>query len=318
MSLFWRVFVLNAIVFLTGTIALAVSPATVSFPVAPAELTVLLVGLGAILVVNLLLARLSFEPLRRLTTLMRKVDLLESGQRLEVAGPAEVAELVSVFNEMLGRLEEERQDSTRRRLEAQEEERKRISKELHDEIGQALTALLLQLNRLAKDSGDERRRRELLDAQESVRATLDEVRGLARRLRPELLDDVGLASALTALTTRFSQQTGVRVVRRLDPELPELDADVELALYRVAQESLTNVARHAQASRVELRLARFDGAVELRVQDNGVGLDGSEPGNGVLGMRERAVLVGGTLTLADRQGGGGAEVVLEVPVEQQA
>ena len=313
MSLFWRVFALNAAVFLGGTIALAVSPATVSFPGSDHELAVLLLGLAAILIVNLMLARLSFEPLRRVTSLMRRVDLLRPGQRLDVAGPAEVAELVRVFNEMLDRLEEERQASSRRALEAQESERKRISKELHDEIGQALTALLLQLNRLAKQTDDERRRGELVDAQESVRATLDEVRGLARRLRPELLDDVGLASALTALTTRFMQQTGVRVRRRIDPELPPLSPEVELVLYRVAQESLTNVARHARASRVELRLAAADGSVRLQVFDDGVGRNGSGPGSGILGMRERALLVGGTLMLLDRPEGG-LHVDLAVPL----
>jgi two-component system sensor histidine kinase UhpB len=290
---------------------LAFSPAPVSVPVTIAEGAVLLVGLTAILLVNLFLVRLSFRPLERLRDLMRRVDLLHPGQRLEQAGPAEVRELVGVFNEMLDRLERERRESGRRALAAQEAERKRVAQELHDEVGQAVTAVVLLLSRLADDAPAELRA-ELAEAQEATRASLDDVRRIARRLRPEALDDLGLRAALTSLGSGFVERTRVTVRRRLDPDLPGLGADAELVLYRVAQESLTNVARHAHATHVDLELRRTGPGVSLLVRDDGRGLDGAAPGSGISGMRERALLVGGRLTVRNRRRGG-VEVRLDIP-----
>jgi two-component system sensor histidine kinase UhpB len=233
-----------------------------------------------------------------------------------VSGPAELRELVVVFNEMLDRLEHERRESGRRALAAQEAERKRIARELHDEIGQSLTAIVLMLKRLADESPAELRP-ELLEAQETARQSLDDVRQIARQLRPEALDDLGLVSALAALTARFGEQTGIRVSRTIGPRLPRLSDDEELVIYRVAQESLTNVARHADASHVDMRLQRTDRGVALCVLDDGTGLtrwDGS--GDGVRGMRERALAVGAALTIAD-VAGGGVEVVLDLPVGER-
>lgn len=312
MSLFWRLFGLNAAIFVAATLALVLSPLTVSSPVHVAEATVLVAGLTALLLVNFFLVRFSLGPLDRLTQLMRRVDLLRPGQRLEASGPNEVRRLVAVFNEMLERLERERRESGRRALAAQEAERKRVAQELHDEVGQAVTAVMLQLSRLSRAVPDELAA-EVAEAQETTRASLDDVRRIARRLRPEALDDLGLTSALTALTTGFSERTGLRVARRIDRDLPPLDADTELVVYRVAQEGLTNVARHAGAGRVELHLQRGSrGGAVLRVLDDGTGLDGSKPGSGIEGMRERALLVGATLTVETRAAGG-VEVRLEVP-----
>jgi two-component system sensor histidine kinase UhpB len=313
MSLLWRVFALNAAVFLVGTVVLALSPAPVRLPVTVAEAIVLSVGLLAILLVNLVLVRLSLGPLQRLANAMRRVELLKPRQRLEASGPGEVRELVAVFNDMLERLERERRDSGRRALAAQEAERRRIAQELHDEVGQALTAVLLLLKRLA-DRAPAELREQVLEAQEAARESLDDVRDVARQLRPEALDDLGLVSALAALTARFTEQTGVRVARRIDARVPPLEDDQELVIYRVAQESLTNVARHAGASRVELRLERTPAGVALRVADDGVGLkspDGS--GYGIRGMRERALAVGAAFSVAEQRDGG-VEVMLELPV----
>jgi two-component system sensor histidine kinase UhpB len=311
MPLAWRVFVVNAVVFAAGTAALALSPATVSFPIALTEALVLVSGLSAILLLNLLLVRRSLQPLERLTSLMRRVDLLRPGERLDLSGPAEVRELGAVFNEMLDRLERERREAGREALRAQENERKRVAQELHDQVGQAMTALMLQLGRLARHAPEELQA-ELREAQDGTRATLEDVRTIARQLRPEALDDLGLPSALTALTNAFAERAGLRVERRIDPNLPPLDPDVELVVFRVAQESLTNVARHAGRSRVELDLEPADRGVRLRVRDFGRGLNGAQPGGGVRGMRERALLVGGELSIASRPGGG-VEVRLDVP-----
>jgi two-component system sensor histidine kinase UhpB len=311
----WRIFLVNAIVFALGTAALALSPATVSWPIALTEALVLTGGLTATLVVNFLLVRRSLAPLERLTGLMRGVDLLRRGQRLEVRGPAEVRELGAVFNEMLDRLELERHESGWVAFRGQEAERKRVAQELHDEVGQALTAVMLQLSRVAKRAPAELED-ELRDAQETTRASLDDVRRIARQLRPEALDDLGLVPALGALASAFADRTGLRVQRHLDDELPPLAADVELALFRVAQESLTNAARHSDSSRVDLWLELEEDSVLLRVRDYGRGLDGARHGSGIRGMRERALLIGGDLTI-EKAIGGGVEVRLKAPAEMR-
>jgi two-component system sensor histidine kinase UhpB len=155
------------------------------------------------------------------------------------------------------------------------------------------------------------------ETKEAVRQALDEVRRIARELRPEMLEQLGLVSALTELARKFAESSGVRVERRFATELPQLSDEVELAVYRVAQESLTNIARHADAKRVEIALQPGADSVVLRVADDGRGMPTPDAfalnGHGGLrGMRERALLVGGALAV--KQGReGGVEVRLEVP-----
>lgn len=313
MPFVWRIFLVNSVILAAATVALAFSPATVSFPIALAEGIVLTLGLIAILLVNLLLVRRSFAPLERLTRLMRSVDLLRPGQRVEVTGPEEVRELAAVFNEMLARLERERHESGWDALKAQEEERKRVAQELHDEIGQALTAVMLQIGRLAKKAPAELSD-ELHEALETTRASLDDVRRIAKQLRPEALDDLGLVPALNALVATFADRTGLRISARLPQDLPALGAEAELVIFRVAQESLTNAARHAETSRVELALECTAPEVVLRVRDYGRGLDGAALGSGIRGMRERALLVAGDLMI-DAPANGGTEVTLTLPLD---
>lgn len=308
----WRIFAVNAVILVAAAVALAFSPATVSFPIALTEGVVLALGLIAILIVNLLLVRRSFAPLERLTRLMRSVDLLRPGHRVDVTGPQEVRDLAAVFNEMLERLERERYESSWDALKTQESERKRVAQELHDEVGQALTAVMLQLGRLAKkapnDLGEE-----LTEALETTRTSLDDVRRIAKQLRPEALDDLGLVPALNVLAAAFAERTGLRIRRRLPEAIPPVGDEGELVLFRVAQESLTNAARHAQTTRVDLTLERDGRRVVLHVRDYGRGIDGIRPGSGIRGMRERALLIGGNLSIANAPGGG-TEVSLSVPV----
>ena len=152
--------------------------------------------------------------------------------------------------------------------------------------------------------------------QEMTRASLDEVRQVARRLRPGVLEDLGLSSAMSALATDFSQASEIPVTQRLDQRLPALSRDVELVLYRIAQEGLTNIARHANASRVGLALTGERDGVVLRITDDGRGLNGSSEGAGIRGMRERALLIGAHLTLGPAPAGG-TEVRLVVPTQTQ-
>jgi two-component system sensor histidine kinase UhpB len=246
---------------------------------------------------------------------MRRVDLLQPGQRVEVTGPEEVRELGAVFNEMLDRLERERHESGWDALKAQEEERRRVAQELHDEVGQALTAVMLQIGRLAKRAPEELTD-ELHETLETTRASLDDVRRIARQLRPEALDDLGLVPALNALATTFAERTGLRIDRRLPANPPALGKEDELVLFRVAQEGLTNAARHAQTDRVDLSLEETSAGVVLRVRDYGVGLDGGPAGAGIRGMRERALLVGADLSIRSTPGGG-TEVALALPLKRE-
>ncbi|MBE1492707.1 sensor histidine kinase [Plantactinospora soyae] len=310
-ALFRRLFVLNGLVFTAGTLVLALSPATVSSPVLLAEIPVLTVGLALILAVNALLLRASLAPLEALTTLMRRVDLLRTGDRLVDSGNGDLTNLIETFNAMLDRLEAERSASSAHALAAQEGERQRIARELHDEIGQSLTVVLLGLKR-AVDRAPEELREELHGVQETLRSSLDDVGRVARRLRPDVLEDLGLLSALNALATEFSQVSGVPVVRRSKSDLPVLSAEKELVIYRIAQESLTNVARHASATKVELSLLAEAGAVVLRVADDGLG-EVRQEGAGIRGMRERALLIGARLRIAAVPGTG-TEVRLIVPM----
>ena len=312
LSLFWRVFLTNAAVLLVGWGVLAFSPATLESPLALWEGAVGLAGLAVMLVVNLLLLRRVFAPLSRLTALMRRADPLRPGPRIPVYGEdAEVVELTQAFNEMLGRLERERRESAGRVLSAQEAERRRLARELHDEIGQRLTAVLLQLEHSSRRLPDGVAR-ELSETRETARASLEELRRIVARLRPVALEDLGLVSAITELGDRLTAHSAVRVVRKLDPELPELSPDVELVIYRVAQEGLTNAARHARATTVELYLERSGRGVRLRVADDGRGLDGAREGGGIRGMRERALLIGARLEIGQSEQGG-VEVRLNVP-----
>jgi two-component system, NarL family, sensor histidine kinase UhpB len=303
MSLLTRVFLANAVVLATITLLLLFSPIEISYPVTETQSIILVTGFIVSLLVNLLLLWRVVGPLRRLTDTMRAVRPLEPGTRLVVpAADTEVRSLTMAFNDMLERLETERRESGRAAIAAQEEERRRVARELHDEVGQVLTGVMLQV--------------EDPEAREAVRQSLEDVRRIARELRPETLDDLGLQSALRALATTTAAHEGLSVERRLDVGDMQLRAEVELVVYRIAQESLTNVMRHAGASEVLLALERVDGALRLIVRDNGRGLpDEVEQGAGITGMSERALHVGGRLVVASGAGAG-TEVRLDIPLPE--
>ena len=312
MSLFWRVFAANAAILIVGTLALVVFPGPLHEHRAWFDLGILLIGLLVMLVVNALVLRRLFRPLERLTERMEAADVLRGGQRVPVVSVGEIGTLERSFNRMLERLEQERRDAGTRALKAQEEERQRLARGLHDEAGQSMTAVLLQLKRLSANANPEQRA-QLAEAQEVAKTSLDDIRRLAQELRPELLDHLGLASALAELASSFEQHTRVHVQRRLERDLPPLAPQAELVLYRVAQESLTNIARHAQATEALLILERGKGSVVLRVIDNGRGLDPEHlEGGGLRGIRERALIAGGAVAIKPGPEGG-VEVRLELP-----
>ena len=312
MSLFWRVFLVNAALLIAGVLVLALTPISVSAQIRLIEAIVLAVGVVIVLVANLLLLRPLFAPLERLAHRMEELDVLRAARPIPATGPGEIGALERTFNRMLERLEAERRQAGARALQAREEERQRIARGLHDEVGQTMTGILFLLQQLRRDAPPAQRSA-LEEAQEAVRANLEEVRRIAQELRPEALDHLGLASALNNLARAFARRTSITVDRRIDPQLGQLDRNVELVLYRVAQESLTNVARHSNASEALLALSRNGDSVVLQIADNGHGF--ARPlreGGGLRGIRENALIVGGALAIKPSPMGG-LEVRLEVP-----
>jgi signal transduction histidine kinase len=208
------------------------------------------------------------------------------------------------------------QDALRRVVEAQELERRRLARELHDETGQALTSILLGLKGLEERTGDEASRAAAEELRELVVSTLQDVRRLAVELRPTALDDFGLVAALERLAGSFSEQTGISVDFQTALADERLPAEVETALYRIVQESLTNVVKHARARRVSILLARREGAVKAVVEDDGRGFDPTElrdDGFGLVGMRERLALIGGRLEVESGPEAG-TTIAAEVPI----
>ncbi len=311
-SLLWRVFGVNAVIWVVALALLAFTPATVHRVATLQELAVLSLGLIVMLAIDLVLLRRVLGPLRRLASVMGAVEPGFPGRRAQAPSGAgrEVVALAEALNSMLDRLEDERRDSGRRALVAQESERARIARELHDEVGQTLTAVALRAERAAGEALSQDQA--LREIAQSVVRSLDDVHRIGRELRPEALDDLGLVNALIALTSRVGDQSGIEINRELEGGLPPLAPEVELVIYRVAQEAMTNALRHAGATRLTVSLHRGEDHVALRVSDDGRGMPAAPREGGVRGMRERALLIGAELEISSANGDG-TEVRLTVP-----
>ncbi len=207
-------------------------------------------------------------------------------------------------------------DALARVVKAQEHERKRLARELHDETGQALTSILLGLKPLEQSARTDEERAAMASLRELVVSTLRDVRRLAVELRPSALDDFGLATAVERLADTFRDSTGMRV--DVETRLGEvrLPPEVETALYRIVQEALANIVKHAEATHVSILLTRKDFSVAAVVEDDGKGFDETNTGDdvlGIVGMRERVGLVGGRLAI-ESGSGSGTTVAAEVPI----
>jgi two-component system sensor histidine kinase UhpB len=225
----------------------------------------------------------------------------------------DIQRLAATFNRMLERLENERRRSGALVVRAQEEERRRIARDLHDEVNQALTALLLRIEAATQDAPAQLRI-ELEETKRLADQAMGELLDLARQLRPTALDDHGLVAALSTHVREFDRRGQARASFWADPRLGDLSPDAQVVVYRVAQEALVNAARHSGASRIEVSLEPADSRIRLQVSDNGSGFAFAEEGKGLglSGMRERALLVGGTLEI-DSSPGRGTTLKLEVP-----
>ncbi len=281
------------------------------------------VGLAAAftgLLVNQALLRRRFTPLERLIEEMEKVDLSRPGPLLPasidgVGETEEVERIELAFLRMMRRLEAERRRAGSAALQAQEEERARVARDLHDEVNQSLTGLLLRLE-AAREMAPPELEAELAETKALANQAMRELLSLARQLRPTALDDLGLAAAVAGQIEQLAQGE-IAAEFAAEGDLSDLGDDAQLVVYRVAQEALSNAARHSGAARVEVSLRRRqDRGVELEVADDGRGFafDESEGGLGLAGMRERALLIGGELTIESRPGRG-TTVRLTVPGE---
>lgn len=301
--LYWRVCLINGAVFAGAATILMVSPPKVSDEVTTQELAVLILGLLAVMVVNTLLLRGTLAPLDRLARQIDRVDVWDLDSHLDEPRSGVGKVFVSSFNAMIRRVGGERATSSARAAAAEEEERRRIARELHDDVGQNLTVVLISLGRML-DTAPAPMAPELQLIQSSVRSSLNHLRSVAHGLRRGVLEDLGLASALAALATDFSEAGGMQVERQIDHSVPGLSPEVELAVFRIAQEALTNAARHAHADSATLTLSHQPSGLELIVADNGVGAPHRVDGAGLTGMKERAISVGGRLSIdtAPQQG----------------
>ena len=320
-SLAGQVVAVNVLL-VVATLFAATAAANLNLNLHDQRLTFSLLALTIVLVllVNMMMLRRRFMPLERLIATIEAIDPAASGDLALTVDPSqaeEVGRLAASFRRMLVRIDDERRRSGRLVLRAQEEERRRLARDLHDEVNQALTAILLRLEALSHaappELGDE-----LAELKRLVNQAMNELLQLARQLRPTALDDHGLMPAMASQVRRFAAQTGIKASLNASGEAASLAPDEEIAVYRIAQEALANVARHADAHSVDVDLCTRGGGVELRVRDDGRGFDPDRPastggGLGLGGMAERARLVGGELTISSSPGGGGTELCLKVP-----
>jgi two-component system sensor histidine kinase UhpB len=279
---------------------------------------VVLAVIAAALAARLLVLRRRQEPLERLIEEMEKVDLNRPGAALPasidgVAETEEVERIELAFMRMMRRLEAERRRAGSAALQAQEQERARVARDLHDEVNQSLTGLLLRLE-AAREAAPPELEGELDETKALANQAMTELLSLARQLRPTALDDLGLAAAIAGQVEQLGRGE-VETDFAANGDFSDLADDAQLVVYRVAQEALSNAARHSGAAHIGVDLRRLeDGGVELEAADDGRGFafDESERGLGIAGMRERALLVGGELSIESRPGHG-TTVHLTVP-----
>jgi two-component system, NarL family, sensor histidine kinase UhpB len=287
-------------------------------------MTLVVIGLCLVvfaLALALVRERRRLRPLEDLVEAMEKVDLssprLHLPPSIDGVGETEEVERIELaFLRMMRRLEAERRRAGSAALHAQEEERARVARDLHDEVNQSLTGLLLRLE-AAREAAPPELEGELAETKALANQAMTELLSLARQLRPTALDDLGLAAAIGGQVEQLGRGE-IEAELSVDGDFSDLGNDAQLVVYRVAQEALSNVARHSGAKHVEVRLRRAEsGGVVLEVADDGRGFafDESQRGLGIGGMRERALLVGAELTTESRPGHG-TTVRLNVPTSE--
>ncbi len=317
--IFTEVLILNAV--LIG-VAAAGAAVLAGWDRPGSVLLLMAVTAGLAFLVNTAVLRRRFHPLENLIDEMEKVDLSQPGANLPpgIDGKAdseEVERLELAFLRMMRRLEAERRRSSSAALRAQEEERARVARDLHDQVNQSLTGVLLRLE-AAKAAAPPELEAEINETGRLAHQAMDELLTVARQLRPTALDDLGLKAAIAGQVEQLAT-SGFELEFESEGDLGGLDPDTQLVIYRVSQEAIGNAIRHSGGSRIEVSLRRMPERVELTVVDDGRGFSFAEAnsGLGLGGMRERALLVGGELETESRPGSG-TTVRLTVPIRDQA
>jgi two-component system, NarL family, sensor histidine kinase UhpB len=308
-ALLTQVLTVNALLITATVFAASVATSLHTDPLIERKrFAVLVAALMAMVLLNGWLLRRRFAPLEELIAAMERVDFggRDTRANIPTANVEEVVRLHQAFDRMLGRLEAERARTATAVLQAQEGERARLARDLHDEANQALTGVLLRLEATAQHA-PEPLRDELRETQAVATRAMGELVRLARELRPSALDDLGLGAALRTQVAEFGRRAGVDASLALPAHgIEDLPADEQLVVYRIVQEGLSNVARHAGAHSVRVEVERPAGGTVVRVADDGTGFRSAArtPGLGLTGMRERATLAGGRLDVASAPGSG--------------
>jgi two-component system sensor histidine kinase UhpB len=318
-NLLTQVLAVNLLLIVAAIIA-AIVAANPNIDISEHPQTALVLGfaIAFTIVLNLSLLQRRVRPLEQLADQMERVDLSRPGANLSAevdpASPDEVRRLHQGFRAMLERLEAERRRTSSAALTAQERERARVARDLHDEVNQSLTGLLLRLEAARKHAPPELAA-ELGEIRALANQAMHELLTLARQLRPTALDDLGLEAALAGNVRELSEQGTMKASFDPDGELSTLPEEAQLVVYRVAQEALTNAVRHSGAAHVHVGLSREGERLVLSVTDDGRGFTFDETGRGlgISGMRERALLVGGEFSIESRPGIG-TRVRLLVPI----
>ena len=306
------------VVLVTLTLFAASLAAGLDISVAEQRWQFLILALAIVLTlcVNLWMLQKRFDPLERLVERLEAIDPAEPGTfDLGDDPTTEIDRLAAAFRRLLERVDDERRRSGKLVLRGQEEERRRVARDLHDEVNQALTGVMLRLEALAHDVPPDQRA-QVADLKALTGQAMDELLRLARQLRPSALDDHGLAPAIEAQARGFAERTGAEAHIAVSGDPSRLDDETQTVVYRIAQEALSNAAQHARPGRIDIELnTGDDGAVELRVRDDGEGFDPLATragGLGLGGMAERARLAGGALDLRSERGAG-TELTLRLP-----
>lgn len=314
--IFTEVLTLNAVMVTAATIGAAIVTG-LGWDHAERLVPLVAAAAGLTCLLNILLLRRRFNPLEDLIDEMEKVDLSRPGANLPawIDGQAETEEverLELAFLRMMRRLEAEHLRSSSAALNAQEEERARVARDLHDQVNQSLTGVLLRLEAVRSTAPPELEA-EIADTQTLAHQAMDELLTVARQLRPTALDDLGLRAAISGLAEQLSRP-GVAVTFSCSGDPTTLTPEIQLVIYRVSQEALGNAIRHSGADRIEARLTISEEDARLEVTDNGSGFtfEESTSGLGLGGMKERALLVGGDLETESRPGQG-TTIRLSIP-----
>lgn len=331
--LFYKILIANVSILIAAVVvgtALTASFVRASPGSSTLELMGLVSAIGVVItiLVNAVILRVALSPLAHLGETATRVQNGELDARSPYSPIAdrELTQLTWTFNGMLDSLAMYRRrlrEIAARALNAEEAERKRIARELHDETAQTLAAILIQL-RLARGAPSGEARDTMLDGvKKEISRALDGIRRFARGLRPPALDELGLVAAIDSHIRLLQEAVGLEIVLDADPIGGLLTPEAELALYRIVQEALSNALRHAQATRATVTIRRHPGYITATISDDGRGFSleeamaGTDSGLGLFGMQERAGYIGGRLEIRSAPGEG-TTVEIEIPYSEEA